>query len=158
MSSHTASANHVALDLKVIDGGFHFTTLSATWAKRAGLDQAGIDAVKTQHVAMRRLQLEAADAVAAGVPVRDGLVAEVEAVEFAMQEAWGIVRNAAWHSHWLDTPGCKCPRRVNHALMGENVRIVSRAIRFKRWNRAVAHKVEFRFLGWNLVMPPPSRG
>ncbi len=88
------------------------------------LDAPRIARLQALHAEMHALYERFADAPADAIPA---LRAEVQRVEFEMQDAWGWERDASRHSHWSQVPGCTCPSQLNWSLFGQGVRFVAEA-------------------------------
>ena len=110
-------------DLDVDYRGYRYA-LSARLAARQKRTLAEIEVLKGLHREMIDLRWEihgTADAAE-----RRRLVGIVEDLEFAMQDAWGVGRDATMHTHWLSIPGCRCPMQANLALLGHPARLIAK--------------------------------
>lgn len=52
-------------------------------------------------------------------------VAQVENLEYDMQEAWKFSKDPTHHTHWFTDPKCACPKFDNLDLIGIDRRIIS---------------------------------
>lgn len=52
-------------------------------------------------------------------------VAEIEEVEFALQDAWGFPVTPHHHGYWYKIRGCTCPARDNRDSFGTGIRYIN---------------------------------
>jgi len=51
----------------------------------------------------------------------------IEDCEFTLQGLWGFPRDGAFHTHWLEVEGCRCPVMDNQDVMykGLGLRVIN---------------------------------
>ena len=96
-------------------------TVTDRWNDMTEVDR---DAVQALHALLRQIKAKTPEEIK-----RMGLhvdpVQYIEDIEYTLQGLWKFGRNRDFHIHWLETPGCTCPKMDNQDLMGAPYRITS---------------------------------
>lgn len=114
-----SQAEDMGLVFEDNQGKTHY--LSGALAKRQKITPEQITELKRLHIEMadtKHLMKEVKDPA-----TLKNLVQMVEDLEFEMQDNWNFDRDAAFHTHWLDCPGCTCPKMDNRDPMYHGRRI-----------------------------------
>ena len=95
--------------------------LNQKLVKQQNLSPKDIDLLQDLHKEMQILK----DKPLSEITDIPEYIAQIENLEYAMQDAWKFTRDKTYHTHWFTDPKCLCPKLDNFDLRGVNRRIIT---------------------------------
>lgn len=96
-------------------------TLNDRWNMMTEVEQ---DTVQQLHRLLREIKAKSPEEIQRMKLYIDP-VQFMEDIEHTLQGLWKFTRDRDFHTHWIDLPGCTCPKLDNQDLMGAPYRIVN---------------------------------
>jgi hypothetical protein len=98
------------------------TLLNQNLVKRQGIDDVGLDIIKSLHN-QKFSYLEKMEGTDDPEKLKE-LAQKIEEVEFRLQKEWKFPLSKNYH-RWFDVPKCTCPKLDNADYIGTDYRIIT---------------------------------